>query len=416
MEHLGIHATEIRHRPPRTWRQIVHAILYFFVFNLGCIVINASQFVFLLPLRFLPYVPAKSLYDAGIRFSKGAFGTLLILMCQWFAHSRLVITLERDGPGAFSMDEIREIAIRGRDGRVSGLKLPTKSVLIANHQVYADWWYAWCLTYFMDTHRDVCIVLKKGLQWIPIVGWGMQFFNFIFLARSWASDRIYLVKQLALLGQRAQLRDTPLTFILYPEGTLVSQDTRPISKKYADKLGIPDVTHTILPRSTGLHYSLRALLSSVPSLQLLDITVAYPGIPPMGYGQSYYTLRSIFFDGIPPPAIHMHIRRFDVAADVPIGNISGGMSRTLPRGEVPDVDVPENERQAFDVWLRDRWIEKDKFIQRFHDTGTFSSSLDKYPEIDVPLELRRKREVFGIFLFVIPALGYVWSRLQGSAP
>jgi 1-acyl-sn-glycerol-3-phosphate acyltransferase len=38
-------------------------------------------------------------------------------------------------------------------------------------QVYADWWYAWCLTYFMDTHRDVCIVLKKGLQWIPIVGW-----------------------------------------------------------------------------------------------------------------------------------------------------------------------------------------------------------------------------------------------------
>jgi hypothetical protein len=100
----------------------------------------------------------------------------------------------------------------------------------------------------------------------------------------------------------------------------------------------------------------------------------------------------------------MHIRRFDVAVDVPIGNISGG------------VDVPEDERQAFDVWLRDRWIEKDKLIQRFHDTGTFSSSLDKYPEIDVPLELRHKREVFGIFLFFIPALGYAWSRLQGSAP
>jgi hypothetical protein len=58
-----------------------------------------------------------------------------VLMCQWFAPSRLVITLERDGPGAFSMDEIREIAIRGRDGRVLGLKLPSKSVLIANHQV-----------------------------------------------------------------------------------------------------------------------------------------------------------------------------------------------------------------------------------------------------------------------------------------
>jgi hypothetical protein len=85
----------------------------------------------------------------------------------------------------------------------------------------------------------------------------MQFFNFIFLTRSWASDRIYLVKQLALLGQKTQLQDTPLTFILYPEGTLVSQDTRPISKKYADKVGIvsppspflPTITHRLSPRS-----------------------------------------------------------------------------------------------------------------------------------------------------------------------
>jgi hypothetical protein len=73
----SIHATEVQDRPPRTWRQIAHAILYFFVFNLGNFTIVASQIVFLLPLRLLPFVPAKSLYDAGIRFSKGAFGTLL---------------------------------------------------------------------------------------------------------------------------------------------------------------------------------------------------------------------------------------------------------------------------------------------------------------------------------------------------
>ncbi len=198
------------------------------------------------------------------------------------------------------------------------------------------------------------------------------------------------------------------------------------------------MTHTLLPRSTGLHYSLRALSASVPSLQLLDITVAYPGmslpfhftgqanfassgVPPMGYGQSYYTLRSIFFDGIPPPAIHMHIRRFGVAADVPIGKVPSSMSRTplggLPRGQTLDVDVPEDERQTFDVWLRDRWIEKDKLMQRFHDTGSFSPTLDKYPEIDVPLQLKSKQEVFGLFFFLVPALiGYAWTRLQRFAP
>jgi hypothetical protein len=37
--------------------------------------------------------------------------------------------------------------------------------------MYADWWYAWCLTYFMGTHKDVFIVLKKSLKWIPVVGW-----------------------------------------------------------------------------------------------------------------------------------------------------------------------------------------------------------------------------------------------------
>ena len=66
----------------------------------------------------------------------------------------------------------------------------------------------------------------------------MQFFNFIFLARSWASDRIELATHLSKLGQQAETEDKPLTLIIYPEGTLVSKDTRPISKKFADKMGI----------------------------------------------------------------------------------------------------------------------------------------------------------------------------------
>ncbi|KAH9178884.1 acyltransferase-domain-containing protein [Lactarius sanguifluus] len=409
------YAIEIAKRPPRTWSQTIHAMIFFVVFNLGCLMINLSQFVLLLPLRFLPLPFADSIYHAGIRLSKGSFSALLILMSQCFAPTRLVITFEHNGPGAFSQDEIDDVAIRGSDGRVLALKLPQKSILVANHQVYADWWYAWCLTYFMDTHRDVCIVLKKSLKWVPVIGWGMQFFNFIFLARSWASDRLYLVKQLGLLGERAQDHDTPLTFILYPEGTLVSPDTRPVSKKYADKLGISDMSHTLLPRSTGLHYSLRALSSCVPNLQLLDVTMGYPGVPPTGYGQSYYTLRSIFFDQIPPPAVHMHIRRFDVAKHVPIGALPSGASRTqpngYPQGQTTGIDVSEDEREVFDVWLRNRWFEKDQLMQRFYDTGSFSPSLDKFPALDIPLQLRNKREILDAYCFFIPAIiGYAWTK------
>ena len=67
---------------------------------------------------------------------------------------------------------------------------------------------------------------------------GMQLYNFIFLARSWASDRVQLASDLASLGKQAEEEDNPLSFVLYPEGTLVSKDTRPISKKFADKNGI----------------------------------------------------------------------------------------------------------------------------------------------------------------------------------
>lgn len=66
----------------------------------------------------------------------------------------------------------------------------------------------------------------------------MQFFNFIFLARSWASDRVHLASHLSALGFDAEKEDKPLCFVLYPEGTLVSKDTRPISKKFAEKMGI----------------------------------------------------------------------------------------------------------------------------------------------------------------------------------
>ena len=173
------------------------------------------------------------------------------------------------------------------------------------------------------------------------------------------------------------------------------------------------MSHTLLPRSTGLLYSLRALSSCVPDLQLLDITVAYPGmsctflfeqthshstlvgVPPTGYGQSYYTLRSIFFDRIPPPAVHMHIRRFDVAKHVPIGALS--QPNGSPRGQTIGVDVPEDERNAFDIWLRNRWSEKDQLMQRFYDTGSFSPSLDKSPALDIPLRLRHNREILDAY-------------------
>ncbi|TFK76908.1 hypothetical protein BDN72DRAFT_830079 [Pluteus cervinus] len=374
------YAIPIPERPPTSWTQKFKALLFVIVFDFGLLWVNGSQFVFLLPLRFVPIPWAKRLYDDGIRMTKGWFGCLLILMCQWFAPTRIHITFEKEGLGKFTEEEIEQIIVKDKSGNFKSLNLPRKFVLIANHQIYADWWYAWCLLYYVGegVHRHIFITLKKSLQWVPVAGWGMQFFRFIFLSRSWAADRAHLAKSLADLGKEAEKEDRPLCFVLYPEGTLVSQNTRPISKKFADKMGISDMKHQLLPRSTGLHYSLRSLAPRIPDLHLLDMTVNYPGIPPMGYGQSYYTLRSIFMDGVAPPVINVHLRLFRVVDDVPIGK-----SIAPKTGAV--ADIPEAEKDVFDLWLRTLWQEKDEWMEAFFEKKATAHAAT----VEIPLKLRR---------------------------
>ncbi|KAJ4486373.1 acyltransferase-domain-containing protein [Lentinula aciculospora] len=415
----GPHSLPISRRPPTFFQQKLRAVAFFLIFNLGCLMINTSQFVFLLPLRLLPFRWSRSLYDEGIRYTKGAFGCLLILMCQWFSPTNLQITFEASGMGAVPQDVVESIVVRDKKGNVVSLDLPSKFVYIANHQIYADWWYAWCFLYYFssEAHRYIYITLKKSLRWVPVVGWGMQFFNFIFLARSWASDRLQLATHLSLLGQAAESDQMPLAFILYPEGTLVSENTRPISKKFADKMGITDMTHVLLPRSTGLLYSLRSLSPRIKELHLLDVTMVYPGIPPLAYGQDYYTLRTMFFDGVAPPAVHMHLRMFKVA-ELPIGDLSDTqplkIPDTSPNQHAVEVEIPKEEKEAFDVWLRNLWQEKDEAIGRFHESGRLSEEI--LPEFDIPLRLRSRREILDAFCFFLPAtvIGYLWSKLKAQ--
>lgn len=135
----------------------------------------------------------------------------------------------------------------------------------------------------------------------------------------------------------------------------------------------------------------------------------------MKYGQDYYTMRSVFFDGVPPPTIHIHLRMFNVATDVPIGDISASDPAAppdpSPSQRTVEVDMPEDEKDRFDLWLRELWQEKDESIGRFLETESFSSSPQK--SMEIPLRLRQKRETLDAFCFFLPAaIGCLWRRLR----
>ncbi len=122
-------------------------------------------------------------------------------------------------------------------------------------------------------HGRLYIVLKESLKRIPILGWGMQFSQFIFLKRNWEKDKPRLAAHLQKLNKPSD----PMWLMMFPEGTNLAPSTRESSKKWADKNGYKDMRHQLLPRSTGLHFCLQQLQKTVD--YVYDCTIAYEGVP-----------------------------------------------------------------------------------------------------------------------------------------
>lgn len=137
----------------------------------------------------------------------------------------------------------------------------------------------------------------------------------------------------------------------------------------------------------------------------------------MGYGQDYYTLRSLFFHGVAPPAVHMHLRKFNVTGDVPIGDLAGTSGyQTLDSKakRIVEVDIPSEEKDVFDEWLRKLWQEKDDGMDRFHQTDSLAPPDYAAPTVEIPLKLRHTREVLDAFCFFWPAgVAYLWRSVRG---
>ncbi len=131
-------------------------------------------------------------------------------------------------------------------------------------------------------HGYLYIILKESLKYIPILGQGMMFYGFIFMSRKMAVDQPRMAHRLGKLkmehaaaGGKSYL--SPMWLLLFPEGTNLSQPGRERSTKWATKIGIPDVKHLLLPRSTGMYFCLNELKGTVD--YVYDCTVAYEGVP-----------------------------------------------------------------------------------------------------------------------------------------
>ena len=201
-------------------------------------------------------------------------------------------------------------------------------------------------------HGRIYIVLKESLKRIPVLGWGMQFCQFIFLKRNWEKDKPHMAAHL----QKFNKPKLPMWLMMFPEGTNLADSTRKRSKQWAAKNGIDDMKHQLLPRSTGLQFCLQQLRETTE--WVYDCTIAYEGVPRGEFAQDIYTVKASYFGGRPPKSVNMYWRRFAISS------------------------IPIDDDRAFEHWLRARWTEKDNLIEYYYQHGNFPADVgvDKGPD------------------------------------
>lgn len=292
----------------------------------GIMAISASQFIGA-PLRL---IDAK-FYEAYMAWTKESFAVLMTTITQWWAPTVVRVSGDDSMKGQlFQMD----------DGDLR-CNFPHRLIMMGNHQLYTDWLYLWWIAYTNKMHGRIYIILKESLKQVPIIGWGMQFYNFIFLSRKWEQDRYKFKKHLDHLKNPQD----PMWLLIFPEGTNLSAVTREKSASWSKKTGIPDMKHQLLPRTTGLQFCLQEMRASTN--WLYDCTIAYEGVPKGLYGQDIFTLKSSLFEGRPPKSVNMYFRRFKIS------------------------EIPYQDDEQFQSWLLNRWREKDYMLEYFYKFNSF---------------------------------------------
>ncbi|KAL4917936.1 hypothetical protein BDW62DRAFT_210858 [Aspergillus aurantiobrunneus] len=320
--------------------QVLRSLLLASWFNCCCVIILVTQ-VIGSPLYFFN----KHYYYSWMASTKKSFGLVITVLTEWGCPTYVRVSGDESVRGHIHI---------ANDGRLK-TTFPERLVMIANHQVYTDWIYLWWIAYSNLMHGHIFIILKESLRYIPVLGQGMTFYGFIFMARKWLSDKPRLQHRLEKLKTHHIGSDSgapkydPMWLLIFPEGTNLSMNTKKRSDAYGAKKSFPPLRHEILPRSTGLFFCLQQLRGTVD--WVYDCTVGYEGPPRGSYADKYFTLRSTYLQGRPPTSVNMYWRRFAVA------------------------DIPLDDQQEFDVWIRARWTEKDELLEQYFRTGRFPSDL-----------------------------------------
>lgn len=235
------------------------------------------------------------------------------------------------------------------DWQVSGAQTLDKQswyLLISNHKSWLD--IPVVSTVAHSRIPEPKFFLKDELKWLPFLGTGCWALDMPFMKRYSAAQ---LAKRPELKGKdiattRAscqKFKTVPTTIINFVEGT------RFTPQKQAQK---HSPFHYLLPpKAGGIAFTLASMGEQFNAI--LDFTLLYPDNPD------------------------------HVAMDM----LMGKLKRVVVQVEVLPVDQhvigdyfnDEQFRQRFQLWLNQRWQQKDQLIQHYHQTDALNRSTEQLP-------------------------------------
>lgn len=175
------------------------------------------------------------------------------------------------------------------------------AVLISNHRTRIDWMFLWGLCLATKRLASLKIVLKDSLKKVPGFGWAMQCFGFAFLSRSRREGDLELLREVA--AHHCQEPGPGLTYLLFPEGTDLSESNVQKSHEFSKSKGLPEFNEVLHPKTAGFVAAMEAVeAASVYPTKLLDVTIAYVE---RQHGQR--PNEKLLFTGCPPREVHLRL-------------------------------------------------------------------------------------------------------------
>ncbi|CAF2365949.1 unnamed protein product [Rotaria sp. Silwood2] len=243
-----------------------------------------------------------------------------------------------------------------------------RSLIILNHRTRLDWMFIWMLHSRFKILKQLKIVLKADLKRIPGPGWAMQHAGFLFIDRIWEKDQ-QTIKNLSGYYKSCQ---SPLSILIFPEGTNLTDETKIKSNDYAAKQTTfnQSYDYCLHPRLNGFTFLLNTMRSDEILDTIDDVTIGYEGLIPEA--------EIDLLKGHIPKSVHFHVKRYNIN------------------------DLPKTDEEIGE-WLQNRWNEKENRLKEFYIKKQFDVQSKHFNNQNIESNICFKRRLAFILwsLFIL---------------